>query len=145
MRTKERSVGAVIVATIHKNTHYLLLYYPINPRTKLGYWDLPKGHVEQGESELDTAKREVAEETGLKDIRFVRGFRNTIRYFFQSNGKTVVKTVAFYLARTRTLQILVSIEHCGYVWLPYEEARRHVKYQNAKEILKKAHEHLEKQ
>jgi len=55
---KEKSVGAVVATNIKGKQYYLLLYYPG------GYWDLPKGHVEEGEQELDTARREVEEGTG---------------------------------------------------------------------------------
>lgn len=139
---KEKSVGAVVSTIQEGEPKYLLLYYPKTPRAKSGYWDLPKGHVEQGEQELDTARREVEEETGLKDVVFADGFRQTIRYFFRAEGKTVFKTVAFYVATTETIKIRVSHEHTGYVWVPYAEAIKHVKYQNAKEVLKKAHHFL---
>ena len=59
-----------------------------------GHWAFPKGHVEQGESEADTALREVFEETGAR-IRLLPGFREVTTY---SPAKGVVKDVVFFLA-----------------------------------------------
>jgi len=141
---REKSVGVVVVHLMEKDVFYLLLHYPATARARHSYWDLPKGHVEEREKELDTAKREVREETGLRDLRFVRGFRETIRYFFRAEGKTVSKMVAFYLAETQQEKIQVSHEHTGYVWLPYREAIKQVKFQNAKDVITKAHNLLSK-
>lgn len=59
-----------------------------------GHWAFPKGHMERGESEADTAVREVLEETGAH-IRLLPGFREVSTY---SPAKGVVKDVVFFLA-----------------------------------------------
>jgi len=141
---KEFSAGAVVYTTIRNKRHYLLLRYPPSPRTDKSYWDLPKGHIEEGEKEADTVKREVKEETGLKDLRFIPGFREEIVYFFRSEGKTVRKKVVFYLAESRHRHVKTSHEHIGYVWIPYEEGLIHLKWINAKTLLKKANKLLSK-
>jgi len=105
---------------------------------------LAKGHVEEGETELDTARREVQEETGLKNLRFARGFRETIRYYFRAEGQTVFKTVAFYAAEAKTDKVIISHEHAGFVWLPCNTALKHLKFQNAKDVVSKAHHFLSK-
>ena len=51
-----------------------------------GHWSFPKGHVEQGENEQQTAMREVKEETGVS-ITLLDGFRESVEYF----PKPVVK------------------------------------------------------
>ena len=51
-----------------------------------GHWDFPKGHIEKGEKIKDTIRREVEEETGLKDIKFIEGFKEWIKYFFKHNA-----------------------------------------------------------
>ena len=141
---KEFSAGAVIYTTIRNKRHYLLLRYPPSPRTDKSYWDLPKGHIEEGEEETDTIKREVKEETGLKNLRFIEGFREEIVYFFRSEGKTVRKKVIFYLAQSQHRHVKTSHEHIGYVWIPYEEGLIHLKWVNAKTLLKKANNLLSK-
>jgi hypothetical protein len=68
----------------------------------------------------------------------------TIKYFFKFQGKNILKFVTFYLAETKTKEIKISWEHIGYKWLPYQEAFKQLTYKNAKEILKKANQFLEK-
>jgi len=140
----EKSAGAVIFRRENNKIEYLLLHYPSSAKAPKEYWDFPKGHLEKGEKELDTVKREVEEETGLKDLEFIEEFEEWIKYFFKYKGKTVFKIVTFYLAETKTKNIKVSGEHLGYKWLLYEEAIEQLTFKNAKEILKKANDFLSK-
>jgi len=133
---QEKSAGAAVFRKKDNITYYLLLHY------QPGHWDLPKGHIEKGESEEETVKREVEEETGLKDIQIVGGFREKIKYFFRAEGRNVFKTVIFYLAETKTEEIKISPEHTGYKWLPYDEALKKLTFKNAKNILKKANAYI---
>ena len=123
---------------------FLLLHYPSSSRAKKDYWDLPKGHIEKGEDEIGTIKREVEEETGLRDINLVEGFKEAIKYFFKWEGKTVLKFVTFYLAETKIREIKVSQEHIGFKWLPYKEALEQITFKNAKKILQRANDFLQK-
>jgi 8-oxo-dGTP pyrophosphatase MutT (NUDIX family) len=142
---KEQSAGAVIFRIENKEPHYLLLHYPTEARSKKEYWDFPKGHLEKGESQQQTAAREVAEETGLREVSFVPGFQENIQYYFRVEGKTIFKTVAFFLAFTRKKEVKISFEHKGFVWLPFEKAMKKLKFANARRILARAHRFLKKQ
>lgn len=135
---KEKSAGSIIFREEGGKLLYLLLHYPSTKRAKKEYWDFPKGHVEQGETEEQTVRREVKEETNIQDLRFVRGFRETINYFFQAEGKKIFKTVVFYLAKTNTSEVKISLEHVGFMWLPFNEALLQLKFLNAKRLLTKA-------
>lgn len=75
---KETSAGAVIFRREGNQTYYLLLHY------QSGHWDFPKGHIEEGENEITTVKREAEEETGLKDLQIIEGFKEHIKYFFKN-------------------------------------------------------------
>jgi len=136
----EKSAGAIIFRKENNNFFYLLLHYPSSAKAPKEYWDFPKGHIEKGEDEIKTVKREVEEETGLKDIKIIEGFREWIKYFFKFEGKTVLKFVTFYLAETKTKDVKISGEHVGYKWLPYEDAIEQLTFKNAKEILEKANQ-----
>jgi len=140
----EKSAGAVIFRRENSKIEYLLLHYPSSAKAPKDYWDFPKGHVEKGEEERETVKREVKEETGLEDIKFIEGFKEWIKYFFKFKGKTVFKIVTFYLVETKNKDVKISFEHIGYQWLPYKEALEKLTFKNAKEILQKANEFISK-
>ena len=133
---KERSAGAVIFS---KDTQrkYLLLHY------SEGHWDFPKGHIEKGESEEQTALREIKEETGITGITFIGGFKENLHYFYTFNKAPIFKSVVFYLAQADKADVILSFEHIGFVWLPYKEALIRLTYKNAKEILKNAETFLD--
>jgi bis(5'-nucleosidyl)-tetraphosphatase len=138
----EKSAGAVIFRKEGGKTHYLLLHYPSNSRAPKDYWDFPKGHIEKGEKETETVKREVKEETGLQKFKFIEGFKEWIKYFFKDKDKTVFKIVTFYLIETKEKEVKISFEHIGYKWLAYEQALEQLNFKNAKDILQKANNFL---
>lgn len=146
---KEKSAGAIIFRKENGIIHYLLLHY------HSGHWEFPKGHIEGKESEEETVHREVAEETGIKELKILAGFKQYIKYFFRQykdnvseedrkKGKTpwVFKLVVFFIAETPTKDIKISDEHIGFVWLPFNEALKKITYKNSKELLKKANEFI---
>ncbi len=119
-----------------KKIEYLLLHH------ELGHWDFPKGWIERREKLEETAKREIGEETGIKDIEFIPGFKEHIKYFFKWEGKNIFKIVTFFLAETKAQDVVLSFEHIGYKWLPYEEALKQLTHKDVKEVLKKAHQFI---
>lgn len=138
---KEKSVGGIVFRKENRRILYLLLLYERHSRT---YWDFPKGHVEKGESDEETLRREVMEETSVADIRVIRNFRHAIRYFFRRGGKTVQKEVVFYLCETGQKDVKVSREHKDIAWLGHDEAMEKLAFENAKKLLAKAHKFLAK-
>lgn len=91
--------------------------------------DLPKGHCEEGESDLDCALRELQEETGIAadDIELDAEFRFAIDYnvrYRSLNHELVHKTVVFFLARlVRDVEIRLT-EHTGYAWFPWQPPQK---------------------
>jgi len=69
---------------------------------------------------------------------FIRGYKETIKYFFVHQGQKIFKIVIFLLAQTQTEKVIISDEHCGFAWLPYDEAVKTVTFENSKQLLKKA-------
>jgi bis(5'-nucleosidyl)-tetraphosphatase len=82
---------------------------------------LPKGHADPGETELETARRETLEETGLDDLRVVGDFERTLRYEATKRGTTYAKRVVYFLARLRSGEVRLSKEHSAFAWLPLGE------------------------
>lgn len=138
----EKSAGAVIFRKERGKFFYLLLNYSAIGKVEKSYWGFPKGHIEKGEKEIETIKREIKEETGIEDIKFVKDFKETEKYFFKFKGKNILKFVTYYLVETKTKEIKISFEHMGYKWLPYKETLKQLTFKNAKEILQKANEFL---
>lgn len=127
----EKSCGIVLFREKDGEKHYLLLHYPS------GHWDFPKGHVEEGENERETAARELLEETGIADPEFLQNFREHISYKYYKEGKLSNKQVIFFLAKTDLKNIQLSHEHHGFIWLPYDAAYQKLTFENARNLLKK--------
>jgi bis(5'-nucleosidyl)-tetraphosphatase len=134
---EENSAGAVVYRDTDAGRKYLLLQ-------NTGRWDFPKGGVEPGESELQTVRREVEEETGITDLRIVPGFRKVIEYFYRRDGKNIHKQVVYLLAATDHEAIKISFEHQGFGWFPYQEALRRASYENSKVTLGEAEKFIRK-
>lgn len=132
---REFSAGAVIyyINSDIQNFEYLVLQYGTN------HWDFPKGKLEPGETNEIAAFREVKEETAL-DISIDPGFEHKLFYRFRGrDGELVSKQVTFFSGRSATKDVKISEEHTGFRWLPYEEARRLLTYDNAVHLLDIAH------
>jgi len=135
MEKKETSVGAVVISS--ENKILLIL------QRKADYWEFPKGHMEGQEDELVTMKREVCEETGIKNFTVLEGFREEIYYSFERDNNIINKTSIFYLIRTDD-SIEITLEHKDYKWVDYERALELVEYENQRVVLRKAKEFLDK-
>jgi bis(5'-nucleosidyl)-tetraphosphatase len=143
----EVSVGAVVFRELNAKRHYLLLHYPS------GHYDFAKGHVEAGETEEMTLRRETEEETGIAKLE-VFSFRVSIKYFYTAKGNErekrirsgkglwIFKEVHFYPAKTDKDQVVISHEHIGSLWLPYEDALAKVTFENARRVLRETEEFL---
>lgn len=134
----ERSCGAVVFRKSIE-VEYLLLHYGA------GHWGFARGQIEKGESEKETVLRELAEETGITNIRFVEDFREEISYFYRREGKTVFKEVVLYLVEALESEVKLSYEHVGFEWLPFEKAFEKLTFENSKNTLKKANDYLQNQ
>ncbi len=132
----EKSCGAVVFLKKDNRLNYLLLHY------EAGHWDFVKGNVEPNESEKDTVLRELQEETGIVDALFIEGFKEKVEYFYRRQGATIHKEVIFYLMETHTERVELSFEHVGFVWLDYQHAIEKLNFDNAKNVLQKAHDFL---
>lgn len=132
----ERSAGAIIFRKEKGKKFYLILEYGA------GHFDFPKGHIKRGEKTIETIKREVFEETGIKNLNFINGYKETIKYFYKKGSERVLKFVVFLLAETKTKNIRLSFEHKNYFWLSYSKAYKKLTFKSAKNLLEKAEKFL---
>ena len=126
---REYSAGAVVF----KDGKYLILKYSV------GHWDLPKGHIKEGETELEDAIREIKEETDLV-VDFIDGFKEYICYIYKKGEEMSEKSVVFFLAESKSDEITLSHEHLDYLWLNFEDAYNRTTFEGARSVLKKAEE-----
>jgi len=138
MPMKKSAAGAVIFRKEKDKIFYLFLC------RQSGHLDFPKGNIEKGEKLNETIRREVKEETGIKDIKFIPGFKKWIKYFYKLRNKNIFKIVVFFLAETKTEEVKISSEHIGFEWLSYKKAMSQLIFENAKGVLRKANQFLKK-
>ncbi len=129
---EETSAGIVLFRKEDSKILFLLLHYPS------GHWDFVKGKMEDGESTHETAIREAREETGITDITFLKKFEEWIKYDFQYQGELVHKKVVFFLAETKTKEVMISHEHLDYTWMDYNTSMEKTTFDNAKTVLTRA-------
>ena len=100
-------------------------------------WSLPKGHVEQGETEPETAVREVHEETGIHGA--VIGKLGTIDFWFVADGRRVHKTVHhFLLVADGDLELSdADVEVSEVAWVPMAEIAAKLAYADERRLLEK--------
>ena len=129
----EQSCGAVVYTVKDGQRLYLVEHTPS------GKYVLPKGHVEAGETEQETALREIKEETNL-EVELDCSFRELAVYSPKPN---VEKAVVFFLAQPLTWDLVPQPgEVVSLAWLPFEEAEPIMSYPSVRQVLIKAEECL---
>ncbi|MDD5590097.1 MAG: NUDIX domain-containing protein [Candidatus Portnoybacteria bacterium] len=146
----EKSAGAIIFFRQPDKIEYLLIQNSSNKT-----WVFPKGLIEKGEDVKQAALRETQEETGLKDLRLIDGFKETIRYFMKVKydyqikehglklGQIVLKFVTYFLAESFSKEVKLSFEHDDFGWFSFEEAAEKLKKTRSNlDVLRKADDYL---
>lgn len=146
----EKSVGAVIFRKEKGEIKFLLLKY------RSGQWDFPKGHIEQGESEKETLRREVYEETKIAEIEVKEGFRTTNRFFYTAKGKeykerisknkgvNIFKRVVYYIAQTKKDEVVLNFENKAFAWVKFGKAMGMLRNDGSKKTLARVRAYLER-
>ena len=130
----EKSCGAIVIYR-DGSRYKILLVRNHNGRN----YSFPKGHVEQGETEQETAVREVKEETGL-NIEIIDSFREVADYC--PFGK-IRKRVVFFMAQTMSDKVKIQEEEIdSYIWVDLDEAHTRCTYDNDLRVIRKAKENL---
>lgn len=129
---QEKSCGCIVM---NEKKEILLVHH------NKEHWDLPKGHVEEGETEEQTAAREVKEETNI-DVEINNRYRYTTKY---SPKEDVMKEVIYFLAKSISENKKAQLEEVSEVkWFEFEDAINKITYDNSREVLTKLKEDLNK-
>ena len=133
----EKSCGAVVYCQKENDIKYLLVC------ERSGFWVFPKGHMEAGESDQETAFREVKEETGL-DITFVSGFRVKDEHNLAREGRPhTIKQTVYFLAKYKNQKYVPQkSEISKIVLLDFDSAMATLQFDSFKHILVQAHNFL---
>lgn len=123
----EKSVGAIVV---NQDGEYLLL---CRADKENEYWEFPKGHQHANESDLETMKRELAEECNITDFEIVWGFVEENKYTSSSSGN--IRVILLYLVKVRSSEIQLSGEHRKYMWFDFDGALAKLNHETWKTIL----------
>jgi bis(5'-nucleosidyl)-tetraphosphatase len=139
--------AGVIVFRDDSPRSYLLMRSAL---TRRPVWEFPKGALEEGESELDAAVRELLEETGLGvgDYSLIDGFQEEERYYFTRGAGSdlclIRKRVGYFLAEWQRGEIQISREASRFEWVPLEDALRMLRFPEKRRVLSRAEDWLAK-
>ena len=133
----EKSCGAVVFTRIENEIKYLLI------QNLEGIYGFPKGHVEQGETEMETALREVFEEVGIK-VKLIEGFKTEDEHFIPQKENTIKKIVYFLGEYYNQKFIYQKEELSNALLVDYSTAIKLFQFESSVRILKEANEFLNK-
>ena len=120
---KEKACGCIII----NNNKVLLI------KQTMGHWGFPKGHVEKGETEIETAIREVKEETNL-NVEIEADKRYTMEYM---TDKGNLKQVVLFIAKYTEGEIKAQeCEVKDIKWIEFDKAIDIITYDNTRELFK---------
>ncbi len=132
----EKSCGAVVFTKENGQFKYVII------RSKEGFCGFPKGHMEGMENEMQTALREVAEETGLS-VHIVGGFRTEDSYPFNRDGETRIKHIVYFFAEySNQTPIVQEAELSSIDLMDFNTAISAFQFDSTKRILTEAHAFL---
>jgi bis(5'-nucleosidyl)-tetraphosphatase len=104
---------------------------------------LPKGHIEEGESQQETALREVAEESGYADLEIVDGLGHQVAEF-DYKDKHVIRDETYFLMRLTSPRQGVRTKHEQQfqpLWLNWEEALAQLTFEVEREWVRRARDY----
>ena len=127
----EKSCGAIIF----NNDEVLVV------KQKSDFYGFPKGHMEKNETEMDSALREVKEETNL-DIEINENLRFTITYIIKDNVK---KEVVYFVGKAKNTDVKIQKEELNSAeWIKVEKVKDILTFDNLKDLWCKVLEEISK-
>jgi bis(5'-nucleosidyl)-tetraphosphatase len=139
---RDHSCGVIPVheASGNEPRRYLLVQH------KAGHWGFPKGHPEGGESELETARRELLEETGLEPERLLDATPFTERYVFRKrSGKVVDKTVTYFVGFVKARSFSVQEDELlAAAWGDLDETLGRMSFEEGRRLLREVAAYLDR-
>lgn len=128
---REPTAGGIVFRRNAKKEIEILLIQDHKDR-----WTIPKGHIEEGETAQDCARREIGEEAGLHDIDML-GWLGKIHFRYRRIDKLVLITQQVYLMRVQTDGNEIQKEEWmnGIKWFPFSEALDLIEYEDIGKLM----------
>lgn len=134
--TYEKSCGGIIYTEIKSVRRYLII------QSTEGIYGFPKGHMENDETELETALREVFEETGIR-AALIEDFKLTDEHPLP-NKKDVMKHITYFVGKYENQEITIQeTELKSAKLMTYDEAMEAFQFESSKKLLKDANRFIE--
>ena len=129
----EKSCGAIIFRKDDNEIKFLLVRQRLS-----NSWSFPKGHIMLGESEHQTARREVFEEVGIK-TSFYPDFRIEQYYHIKPN---IVKKVIIFLSKFSGEIKIDNNEIINYLWVDEKSVPKYLHKKDAMYVIKRAKNYI---
>lgn len=128
---REPTAGGIVFRRDAKNGIEILLIQDAKDR-----WTIPKGHIEEGESAQQTAKREIGEEAGLKNVE-VLSWLGKIHFRYRRLDKLVLMTTQIYLVRAGGDTDAIQKEEWmnGIKWFSFHDALDAIEYEDIGKLM----------
>lgn len=124
----EKSCGYVVYKLENNKILYLVL------QSLNGEWGFPKGHVEKDESEIETANRELFEETNLI-VEYIPGFRAVTEYIMVQYNN-IKKQVVYFVGKHLKNEIKCQdSEVKNAIFVSYEQAQNLLNFKETRTVL----------
>ena len=127
---REPTAGGIVFRHGEKGIEILLI------QDAKDRWTIPKGHIEEGETAQQTARREIGEEAGLKDVDIL-GWLGKIHFRYRRIDKLVLMTTQIYLVRAKGDTNAIQKEEWmnGIKWFPFHEALDAIEYEDIGKLM----------
>lgn len=132
---KDKAIGVIVYYKSKRTLKFLILKH------KKGHWSFAKGHSEKGESPLQTAKRELKEEAGIKNVKFVseKVLLNEKYTFKKKSGRNVYKSVDYFIAGVNSDEVKIDFDEImDYRWRSLNQSEKLLTYKLSQKTLEKA-------
>lgn len=138
---KDYSIGVIVFKRFPRSEKFLLIKH------KKGHWAFPKGHKESGEKKIETALRELKEETRIENVRLLskKVLISESYTFLNGFDEKINKRVDYFIGETKSDKVKIDDkEIIKFRWCTYNSALKIITFKQTKNTLKKAYAIIEK-